>query len=76
MRLEHNMEVDSGSSRWVAKSLPVDWNGKPGMLNLHIVPRYDGRRDIGEGYCGQEEEDKEPEVRHEYQMPPMCGLEG
>ena len=52
----------------MAQSLPVDWNGMPGMLNLHIVPRYDRHRDVGDGHCGEEEKDKEPEVRHEYQM--------
>ena len=64
-RLEHNMEVDSGASGWVAQSLPVDWDGMPGMLDLHVVPRYNGRREIGEGYWA-EEEHKYPEVLHDY----------
>ena len=64
-RLEYNMEVDSGASGWVAQSLPVDWGGMPGMLDLQVVPRYNGRRKIGEGY-GAEEEHKYPEVLHGY----------
>ena len=66
--LEYNFEVDSGISGWVAQSLPVDWNGMPRVLDFHVVPRYDRHRDVGEGRCGKEEEDKEQEVRHEYQM--------
>ena len=66
VRLEYNMEVDSGSSGWVAQSLPVDWNGMPGVLDLHVVPRYDSRREVGEGYRSEEEEHREPEVWHGY----------
>ena len=61
-RLEYNMEVNSGASGWVAQSLPVDWNGIPGMLDLHVVPRYDGRHEVGKGLCSEEVEHKEPEV--------------
>ena len=44
---------------------PVDWNVIPGVLDFHVVPRYDGRCDVGEGPSGAEEEDKEPVVWHE-----------
>ena len=64
--LEYNVEVDSVVSRWVAQSLPVGWNVMPGVLYLHVLPRHDGRREIGEGHCGDEEEHKEPGVWHEY----------
>ena len=64
--LEYNVEVDSGVSRWVAQSLPVGRNVMPGVLDLHVVPRHDWRREIGEGHCGDEEEHKEPGVWHDY----------
>ena len=73
---EYNLEVDSRASGWVAQSLPVEWNVIPGVLDLHVAPRYDGRRDVGEGYCSEEEEHKEPEVRHESRRSAgMCGFE-
>ena len=65
VRLEYNVEVDSRASGWVTQSLPVDWDVMPGVLDLHIIPRYDGRRGIGEGNCSEEQERKEPEVGHE-----------
>ena len=69
-RLEYNMEVDSGASGWVAQILPVYWNGTLGVLDLHVVPRYDGRREVGEGHCGEEEEHKGPEVLHKCRTSP------
>ena len=60
VRLEYNMQVYSGTSRWVTQSLPVDWDGMPGVLDLHVVPRRDGLRKVGEGHCGEKEEHKEP----------------
>ena len=65
-RLEQNLEVDSGSSGWVAQSLPVDGNTMPGMHDLRVVPRNDGCREVGEGHYGEKEEKKEPEVSHEW----------
>ena len=65
VRPEYNIEVESGASGWVAQSLPVDWNLMPGVLDLHLTPRYDRRRDVSEGCCNEEEEHNEPEVRHE-----------
>ena len=61
-RLEYNVEVDSGAGGWVAQNLPVDWNGIPSVLDLHVVPRYDWRREVGGGHCSdsEEEEHKEP----------------
>ena len=67
IRLEYNVEVHSGASGWVAQTLPVDWNVMPGVPDLHVVPRYDERRDVGEGHRGEEEEHREPEVWHEFQ---------
>ena len=64
--LEYDVEVDCGASGWVAQSFPVDWNVMPRVLDLHDVPRYDGRQEGGEGHCGEEEEQKEPDVWHEY----------
>ena len=49
VRLEYNVEVDSGASGWVTQSFPVDWNVIPGVLSLRVVPRNDGCREIGEG---------------------------
>ena len=65
-RLEKNLEVDSGSSGWVAQSLPVDGNTIPSMHDLHVVPRNDGCREVGEGHYGEKEKKKEPEVCHEW----------
>ena len=59
VRLEYNMKVDSRASGCVAQSLPVDWNGMPGMVDLHLAPRCDGRRDGGEGPEGHCDEEKE-----------------
>ena len=44
----------------MAQGLPVDWDGIPGVLDFHVVPWYDECRDISDGHCGEEEEDKEP----------------
>ena len=65
-RLEYNIEIDSGARGWVAQSLPVDWNIMPRVLDLHVIPRYDDRRDVGEGKCGEEEDYNGPEVWHGY----------
>ena len=50
VRLECNVDVDSGASGWVTQILPVGWNGWPGVLDPHIVPRNDWRREGGEGH--------------------------
>ena len=74
VRLEYNVEVDSGASGWVTQSLPVDWNVIPGVLSLHVVPMNHGCREIGEGHCDEKEEYKEPEKLHEYRRSAgMCG---
>ena len=76
-RLEYNIKVDSGASGWVTQSLPVICNVIPCVLDLHVVPRYDGCRDVGDGHCGEEEEPKEPEMLHEYRWSAgMCGFGG
>ena len=46
----------------MAESLPVDWNVMPGVFDLHVASRYDGRHEIVEGHCGEEAEHNEPEV--------------
>ena len=66
VRLEYDVEINSSASGWVAQSLPVDWNGMPGMLDLHVLPRYNGRHEVGGGHCGEEVEHKELDVLHEY----------
>jgi hypothetical protein len=66
VRLECDVEIDRGSRGWVAQTLPVDRNGMPGVLDLNVIPRYEGRREVGEGFCGEKEECREPEVSHEY----------
>jgi hypothetical protein len=53
---ECNVEVDPGAGGWVAQTLPVDWNGMPGVLDLHVIPRFEGRREVGEEHGGEEEE--------------------
>jgi hypothetical protein len=67
--LECDVDVDSGTSRWVAQTLPVDWSGIPGVLDPHVIPRYDGSREVGEG-CdnGEEGKRREPVVSHEYSL--------
>ena len=46
--LESNVDVDSSASGWVAKTLPVDRDDMPGVLDLHVIPRYDGSGKVGE----------------------------
>ena len=65
VRLECNVNINSGASEWVAQSLPVGWDGMPGVFDLHIIPRYDWRRKCDEGYCSEEEECREPYESHE-----------
>ena len=45
---ECNVQGDSGAGGWVAQTLPVDWDGIPGLLDLHVIPRFEGRREAGE----------------------------
>ena len=45
-------------------SLPTDWNGMPGVLDLHVVPRYDGRHEVGEGHCGENSSPQCPSLRN------------
>jgi hypothetical protein len=37
----------------VAQTLPVDWNGMLGMFDTDVIPRYEGRREVGEGHGGE-----------------------
>ena len=71
VRLDYNVEVDSGAGGWVAQSLPIDWNVMPGVLDLHVVPRYNGCREAGEEHYGEKEEKKEPEMCHEWRRSGM-----
>ena len=32
----------------VSQTLPVGWNGIPGVLDLHIIPMYGSRCEVGE----------------------------
>jgi hypothetical protein len=63
--LECNIEVNGGSGRWLAQTLPVNWNGIPGVLDPHVIPRFKGRREVGKYHGGKEEEHREPKVLHE-----------
>jgi hypothetical protein len=53
---ECNVKLNPGTSGWVAQRLPVDWNGMPGVLDLHVIPRFEGPREIGEEHGDQEED--------------------
>ena len=46
--LECNIEINCGVRGWVAQTLPVDRNGMPGVLDLHVISRYEGRQEVGE----------------------------
>ena len=59
-RPECNVKVDPGASRWVAQTLSVDWNGIPGVLDLHVIPRFEGHREVGEEQGSEEEEHRKP----------------
>ena len=63
---ECDVEVDGGAGGRVAQTLPVGWSGIPGVFDTHVIPRYEGCRDVGEGRGGEEEERIEPVVSHEY----------
>ena len=36
--LKCNVEPDRGAGGWVAQTLPVFWDGIPGVLDLHVIP--------------------------------------
>ena len=59
-----NVEVNCSAGGWT-QTLPVDWNGIPSMLDQHVIPRYEGRRELGEGHGGEEGERREPVALHE-----------
>lgn len=46
--LEGNVEVDRRVGRGVAQTLPAGWNGMPGMLDQHGIPRFSGRCEVDE----------------------------
>jgi hypothetical protein len=64
--LECDIEVNGGTGGCVAQSLPVDWNGMPGVLDLHVIPRFDGRREVSEEHGSEEGEGREPVETHVY----------
>jgi hypothetical protein len=57
---ECNVQVDPATGGWVAQTLPVDWNGIPGVLDLYVIPRFEGCREVGEEHGGEEEEHRVP----------------
>jgi hypothetical protein len=61
---ECNMEVDSCAGGWVAQTLPVYWNGMPGVLHRHVIPGFKGRHEVGEEHSSEEEEYGDPVVPH------------
>lgn len=40
VRLERNVEVDSGTGGRVAMILPITWDVAPGVLNVHVIPGW------------------------------------
>ncbi len=64
--LECNVEVNRGSSGRVAQALPVRWNSIPCVLDTHVIPRYEGRREVSEGRGSEEGEHREPVISHKY----------
>jgi PIN domain nuclease of toxin-antitoxin system len=52
----------------MAQTLPVDWNGIPGVLDLHVIPRYKRHCEVSEEQGGAEGEHGVPVVSelHEY----------
>jgi hypothetical protein len=57
---ECDVKINGGASRWVAQKLPFDRNGIPGVFDPYVVviPRYDGRREVGEGHSDKEGENR------------------
>ena len=45
MRLEHNVEVDSGTSGREAEGLPIRWDIIPGVFDTYMIPI------LCEGFC-------------------------
>ena len=64
--LECNVEVDRGPGGRMAHTLPAGWSSIPGVFHTHVIPRYEGHREVGEGHSGEEGDRGEPEVSHEY----------
>ena len=46
--LQCNVEVDYRPGGCVSQTLPVGWNGIPGVLDPHLIPMYGGRLEVGE----------------------------
>ena len=65
VRLECNVNVNSGASGWMAQTLPVGWNVMPGVLDLYDIPMYDWRREGVEEPWSEEEWCREPDESHE-----------
>jgi hypothetical protein len=63
--LERNIKFDPGAGGWVAQTLPVYWNGIPGVLDQHFTPRSEGRGEVGEEHGNEEGKHREPVVLHE-----------
>lgn len=63
--LECNVEVNCSAGGRVAQTLPVDWDAIQGMLDPHIIPRFEGCREVGVGRGDEEGERREPLESHE-----------
>ena len=59
---ECNVELYSSVGGRVAQTLPVDWNCMPGVLHLHVIPRFKGSREVGDGPGEEEGQRREPVV--------------
>ncbi len=61
MGLERNVEVDGGAVGRGTKTLPVGRDGVPRVHLTYVTPKCcRRRREIGEGYCRKDREDREP----------------
>ena len=59
---ECNVELYRSAGGRVAQTLPVDWNCMPCVLHLHVIPRFEGSREVGGMHGEEEEQRREPVV--------------
>ena len=77
VRLEYNMEVNSGASGWVAQSFPVYWNGMPGVLDLHSSQgTTSAARSVRSTVARKEITESQKCCMSRGGQPGLCGFEG
>lgn len=65
--LEYNVEVDHSVGGRGTKILPVFRDGVPRVLHTCVTPKWCRKhREIGEGHCGKDGEQRETVVMHDY----------